>query len=214
MSLSPVFFSQLAIQGDGLYARVLSRDDLHLRPERLSRAAARRLRAGIAALESWIRRVLLLMALTLEPDLAPSGRPWVKIHRPRRATHLPLSRSPLRIFPADTPFNPDLFSALRRGGGFDRRPVWAAPLLARLAALKAIIDAPEARARRLAFHIARKRPGLLIPPPYRGPSSGRLFGTEAGALHDGLGQAIMEQTRARPPPLGPAPRAGPRIRAL
>jgi len=216
MSLTPAFCSHLAVQGAALHARVLSRDDGHLAPERLSAAAAGRMRAGIAALESWLRRVLLLMALAMEPDIAPAPRPWVKI----RCRRLRRPWRGLRVFTGHGGLpSRDPFAALarRRAGRYrpgGRHPVPAAPLLARLAQLRALVDAPEARARRLAFHIARRRPGPLMAPRYRGPASGRLFGTEAGALHDGLGAAITERSRARPPPLGPAIRAGPRLRQL
>jgi len=210
MSLGPDFFQHLAAQGAALHARVLSRDDAHLRPDRLSKAAAGRLRSGIAALESWLRRVILLMALVLEPGLVANGRPWTRTHRIR------LGRRPagLRIFkdsrwPGQRPFPA---RGDTRGDG--PRAVWAAPLLARLAALKALLDAPEARARRLAFHLARRKPGPLRARPCRGAASGRPFSTEAGTLHDAMAAAIWERSRARPPPLGPAIRAGPRIRSL
>ncbi|MEM7766351.1 MAG: hypothetical protein AAF253_02560 [Pseudomonadota bacterium] len=214
MSLGPDFFHHLAIQGDALYARVLSRDDAQLVPTRLTQAAAARLRAGIAALESWLRRVLLLMALTLEPGLQPRAQPWVKTHRPR----LSPPHTTLRIFPRGDAPSRDQFDRLHGRYAarepFSNGPVWAAPLLARLGALKALIDAPEARAKRLAFHLARRTPGCLQAPTYRGRTSGQRFGTEASTLFDAMGAAICERSRARPPPLGPAPRAGPRIRAL
>jgi len=212
MSFSPAFFSHLASQGAALHARVLSRDDAHLRPERVPRAVAARLRAGIAALESWLRRVLILMALSLEPGLKPAAGPWIKTYRPRRlAGHRP----GLRIFLRRSAPDPGALAALPdRARVQQHGPVQAAPLLARLAALRALVDAPEARAQRLAFHIARRRPGRLVAPPDRAAFPRRLFGTEAGALHDAMAQAICEHSRARPPPLGPAPCAGPRIRSL
>jgi len=195
-----------------LHAAVIGRDDVYLGPDRVSRAAAARLRAGIAALESWLRRVLILMALQIEPDLVPP-RPYAKTRRPRRLGPL---RPRFRVFlpgaPPDLAARERLRKAGRRAGPGGR--VWTGPLLARLAALRALVEAPEARARRLAWHLARRRPGRLTPPAYRGPASGRLFGTETGALHDGLYQAICERSRARPPPLGPAARLGPRLRQL
>ena len=93
-------------------------------------------------------------------------------------------------------------------------PVQAAPLLARLSALKALLDAPDARARRLAFHLARRRPGPIIPPCLNQPGVPRRYGTELSAIYDALAQAIWTAGRARPPPLGPAPKLGPRIRRL
>ncbi|MEL6387759.1 MAG: hypothetical protein AAFR00_10435, partial [Pseudomonadota bacterium] len=88
------------------------------------------------------------------------------------------------------------------------------PLLGRLAALKALVDAPARRARRLAFYLARRRPGLLLAPVYRGPASGRVLGRDPAAVFEGMAAAITERSRARPPPLGPAPHPGPRLRWL
>ncbi|MEM7768684.1 MAG: hypothetical protein AAF253_14560 [Pseudomonadota bacterium] len=213
MTHSATLFDHLQTHGDRLHARVLARDDLQLAPWRLSRAAAARLRAGIAALESWLRRVLLLLALELEPTLTPRQTPYNPVHRP---CTVPRRASRLRVFPADAATDPHRFDALRRRGRpwSNGRPVHAAPLLSRLARLKALVDAPQARARRLAFHIARRRPGPLFVPAYHGPPSGRTFGPEISAVHAGLAAAIVERSRARPPPLGPALRLGPRARWL
>ncbi|MEL6210640.1 MAG: hypothetical protein AAFR44_10765, partial [Pseudomonadota bacterium] len=110
MSLGSAFFHHFATQGDALYARVLSRDDAQLVPARLTQAAAARLRAGIAALESWLRRVLILLALHLEPDL-PAGRPYAKVHRPRRF----VLRGPVfRIFPSGRELDIAARDAFRR----------------------------------------------------------------------------------------------------
>lgn len=201
-----------------MHARVLSRDDGHLAPETLTRAAAARLRSGIRALEAWLRRVILCLALQLEPTLQPDRSEYVKLDRPRR---LAPPRPRLRMF-ADGRL---LFAGERfpRGGlpasgpraGLARPDtIWAAPLLARLAALRPLIEAPDARARRLAFHLARRRPGPLPVPGARGAVRPRQFGTEASALYDALAPAILMASRARPPPIGPRPRAGPRIRLI
>jgi len=87
-------------------------------------------------------------------------------------------------------------------------------LLARLAALKKLVDAPEARARRLAFHLARRRPGPVLAPVFAGRSRGQPFTTETSAVFEALPTAIIAASRSRPPPLGPRPRAGPRARWL
>ena len=177
-----------------LHAKVLSRDECHLTPRRISRAAGARLRAGIAA---------------LEPSLSPDQSEYVRTHRPRlrRGT-----ARPFRIFRTGHTFagiNPGFSREIL----LHRGPVEAAPLLARLSALKALIEAPEQRARRLAFHLARKRPGPLFPQLDRRRVP-RRYGTELSALYTALGAAVTEASRARPPPLGPRPRAGPRIRQL
>jgi len=64
-------FETLRFQGLLLHGRVLARDHLQLVPDRISRAASARARAGIRILESWLRRLLILMALALEPGLKP-----------------------------------------------------------------------------------------------------------------------------------------------
>ncbi|MEM0986116.1 MAG: hypothetical protein AAGJ32_07710, partial [Pseudomonadota bacterium] len=69
--------------GEQLYTRVLGRDDLHLAPDFLTRAAAARLKAGIAMLESWIRRVLILLALEIEPTLSNDDHPHIRYYRER-----------------------------------------------------------------------------------------------------------------------------------
>ena len=228
MALTPALLDTFRTHGAALHSAISAGGDAHLAPVRLSGAATGRLRAGIAALESWLRRVLILLALELEPALQP-GRPYAKYRRRRR---LAPRRHSLRIFPSGRPLDAATRDRLRRlprgrrwqagfgadlsgGAGSSGQPsVWAAPLLARLSALRDLVEAPEARARRLAWHLARRRPGRFRAPRYTGPRSGRLFGTETGALHDGLGHAIFEASRARPPPLGPATRLGPRLRQL
>ncbi|MEM0985350.1 MAG: hypothetical protein AAGJ32_03810 [Pseudomonadota bacterium] len=207
--------------GEQLYTRVIGRDDLHLAPDFLTRAAAARLKAGIAMLESWIRRALILLALEIEPTLSNDDHPHIRYYRERKLSSPTHS---LRIFPSGAPFDRTRFEALKAAARAKSQtypghhqpsgPIDSGPLLSRLAALKALIDDPAARARRLAYHLARRRPGLLRAPPYRGPHSGQQFGTEPGALHDSFAVAILEQSRARPPPLGRAPNNSPRIRQL
>ena len=91
-------------------------------------------------------------------------------------------------------------------------PVPARGLLQRLSALKAILDNPEPRARRLAWSLARNRPGILL--AAQGRAVPARWGTEPSALYTAMGFAISQTSRAPPPPLGPRPRAGPRIRRI
>lgn len=212
MSDRPAFFELLCQQAGQLHARILSRDDMQLKPALISKAAARRLKAGLRALEAYLRRVLLLMALEMEPDLAAQNR--------ASPIYLAASRS--------TRGRPGLI-LFRQTRDMDRRPgpancrdlppngqqlLPAAPLLARLAALRALIEAPWPRARRLAWTLARRRAGL-VPAPGRGPGDvPARFGTQVSALYRAMGPAILAASRARPPPLGPKPRPPPRIRAI
>lgn len=199
-------------QAGALHARVLSRDDMQLAPRLISRAAARRLKSGLRALEAYLRRVLLLIALQMEPGLIPDETTPVAGPRPRRFR---LSRSDLRIFPSAREWSgTEPFAPGRRGFAPRGLAVPAAPYLSRLAALGRLIDAPEARARRLAWVLARRRVGL-VRAPGRGPGDVPLrYGTEVSALYRALAPAILNASRARPPPLGPKPKPPPRIRVL
>lgn len=213
MHFTPALFNHVQRQGGGLYAQVLSRDNLHLAPALLSRAAAQRLRAGLRALEAFVRRLFILLALSLEPGLKPDLR-----ERPLRAQS-GKSRAQshsFRIFQGETALPdhwPDHWPDPARDW-LPTNPIHSAPLLVRLSALKALLDAPEVRARRLAFHMARHRPGLIIPPGSDHTGVPRRYGTEASAIYQAMAQAIYTAGRARPPPLDPVPRPGPRIRRL
>ena len=214
MSLSPAFFAHAAEHASRLALQVLAQDSLHLSPTLIRPAIARRLRAGLRALQAYLRRFLILLALSLEPALRPAC-----CARPRRMRQ-PSKRTPavgLRMFTGETAF-PDTWS---NGDGFggDRsrqsdQPILAAPLLARLFELCRLIEDPQARARRLAFHLARRRPGPLLAPDLATSRMPARFGTEISALYAGFASAIARLSQARPPPHGPLPILPPRIRAV
>ena len=213
MSLTPAFFAHARQQGDLLASAVLARDNLQLGPAFISQAAARRLKAGLRAVEAYLRRFLLLLALSLEAGLPRTVRTYIVRARAVRSGR----PSPgFRVLTGERDVPEELrewgacFPALSPGS----EPVQAAPLLARLAALRALLNAPNARARRLAFHLARRRPGLLLAPDHTDAHLPRRFGTEVSMLYAGLSPAILAASRARPPPLGACPRVGPRIRAV
>lgn len=196
--------------GLGLLARVRARDDLHLGPALLSPAAARRVGAGLMAVAAYLRRLIIMLALQMEAGLAPHTRPYVKTGRAPRAD---LNRDGLRLFMSGQAFPAhaawiDMAPSHRSG------PQCAAPFLARLRVFEALLKAPQARARRLAFYLARRRPGPIAPPGFGRPGLPPRYGTEVSAIYHGLGVAILQAGRARPPPLGPTLRAGPRIRPL
>ena len=197
-----------------LCARVTVRDNLHLSPDLLSRSVARRLRQGLRHLEAFVRRLLILLALALEPGLQPTLRvaPMVR----RDAKKKPKTSNRFRVYPLDlaSPDWPDLSAALRTRGEGPGGPVPAAPLLARLSALRALIDAPQARARRLAYMLARKRPGLLLAPDLGREAVPPRLGTEIFSIYRAMGREITVRSRARPPPLPPVPRRPPRVRLL
>ncbi|MEO0983878.1 MAG: hypothetical protein AAFX03_14640, partial [Pseudomonadota bacterium] len=70
--------------GTALWSNVLTRDDAHLAPKIITKAAAKRLRRGIRALEAFVRRVLILLALELEPGLKPSDKEPCDYRYPKR----------------------------------------------------------------------------------------------------------------------------------
>ncbi|MEO0983092.1 MAG: hypothetical protein AAFX03_10620, partial [Pseudomonadota bacterium] len=70
--------------GIALWSNVLTRDDAHLAPKVITKAAAKRLRRGIRALEAFVRRVLILLALELEPGLKPSDKEPCGYRYPKR----------------------------------------------------------------------------------------------------------------------------------
>jgi hypothetical protein len=72
-SLTPHIFA--LAQAVQLHARVIGRSELLGRPEFVIKAVAARLRTGVRALEAFLRRVLILMALEMEPDLVFVPRP-------------------------------------------------------------------------------------------------------------------------------------------
>jgi hypothetical protein len=94
------------------------------------------------------------------------------------------------------------------------RMIPAGPLIAHFHYLKMLLEQPEKRARHLAFQLARRRPGLVIPPGLNQKGVPNRYGTEVSALNDAMAQGIWNASRARPPPIGPVPRPPPRIQRL
>lgn len=193
-------------------AKILARDGLHLSPRYVSRAAALRLKQGIAALEAYLRRLLFLLALQIEHGLKPDTQERVIYARRSRKNH---RRTGFRALPfSGIDFDFSTFSENAEWGTRQAaKPVRLGPLLQRLKNVRALLADPVARARRLAFHLSRKQPGPLLAPGASGMVRGR-DGTEFAATYRALAQAIGEASRARPPPLGPVLRARPRIRTL
>ncbi|MEM8617268.1 MAG: hypothetical protein AAGF20_10075 [Pseudomonadota bacterium] len=191
---------------EGLATKVLVRDSLHLKPPLISRAAAQRFRAGLRALEAFLRRLFVLMALEMADQLSPRANgatvlqgdaaPASKVKR----TTARLAQPTFRIFIPDA-VEVD-WSSIRPGPAHAPRCKWdrplrieSFPLLARLAYLKSLLDAPEARARRLAHFLLRKK--LTLFPVHRLPAR---YGTEISACYAGLGAAISTARLARSPP--------------
>jgi hypothetical protein len=93
------------------------------------------------------------------------------------------------------------------------KPVAMARLFQRLDLVSAISKAPLARARRLAFYLARNREGpILAPDPRRRPPS--YWNTDARATFDALAHNIITRSKARPPPMAPVRNCWPTITRL
>lgn len=213
MEIRAGFLERAARFGRTRVDTLMARDNLHLRPQMLCPGAARRIRRGLRQVEAYLKRLILLMALHMEPGL-PADRQRA---RDRRARGTGAKRPALSVFSRPCEPGRPLVSRrrlertrpqARRGG-----PVAARALVKRLALLRALLDDPGPRARRLAWYLARRRPGWLAAPDGPKGRAGR-FDTEMSAIFDAMKALAESASRARPAPRGPAPRPPPRIRAL
>jgi hypothetical protein len=217
-SLAPFVFA--LTQAVQLHARVIAQSGLLGRPEFVRKAVAARLRAGVRALEAFLRRILILMALDIERDLVCVWQPENLARA--KARKVPRLKKPVfRIYAM--PDRPYSFDFEQKFGAFcvpcasdihshaAILPPVTVPIarwLERLDYLHAIANDPINKARRLAFSLARSRHGLLMAPPGH-PRVMRGRGTEATAIYDAMAFQIMAKSRSRPPPL-PPPRRGPK----
>lgn len=213
-SLAPFIFA--LSQASQLRARVIGASELMGRPAFVRKAVAARLRQGVRALEAFLRRILILMALDIEPDLVAQIQPENLARAKGRKVRA--RKVFLRIFP--TPNGAHTFDFKQRFGApcASGLPSHAAALppvtvpighwLQQLDYLQTIITDPIARARRLAFTLARSRHGLLMA-PHQHPRVMRGCGTEPNAIYDAMAFQIMQKSRSRPPPL-PPPRRWPK----
>jgi hypothetical protein len=164
---------------------------------------AQRLRAGLRLVGAYLRRLLLLLALEIEPTLVVTHQPLKRPHGRKTAR-----RASLVVFPQDDALPEDLFSKpagpqpRAYADGQQTRQVSLKHLLATLDALAAILADPLPRARRLALHIGRSRPGVILPPATVEHIPNR-FGTTISAAYDAMGLSIQQASRNRPPPLPP-----------
>jgi hypothetical protein len=92
-------------------------------------------------------------------------------------------------------------------------PVDMANLYAQLDFLSKIAANPAAKAKRLAFHLARSQQGIVIPPEGPQRIAGR-WGTQVSASYNAMAGSIMTVSRSRPPPLPPPRTHWPTITAF
>jgi hypothetical protein len=202
-----------------LLAQVTGRDGLDMRPVEVRPAVIGRLAAGVRVLASFVRRLLVLMALSMEHGLVdridrakPLARPHGRgsacavrfvLLEPRLARVSAADRAVVCWF--DLASQP---SQARRVA-----PPSPARLYRLLDVLATIVANPEPRALRLAFHLARRRDGPILPPAGPARIAG-CWGTQVCASHDAMAEAILSSSRVRPPPLPPPRRAGPTLTSL
>jgi hypothetical protein len=200
-------FSFLIATAQRLVDVVRTRDNLHLRPATARKSVAARLVSGLGVLRAFLRRLVILIALELEWGLCDKRGLWQR--RCDRKSGVPVTRPSLTYFDAgkDSPWRNGeglhVTTKSETGDGYTTPvPVTLAKLYAQLDFLAQIAANPLAKAKRLAFYLARTRPGILMTP--KGPE--RLagwWGTEVSATYDAIGASVMIKSRSRPPPLPP-----------
>jgi hypothetical protein len=171
--------------------------------------------------------VLLVLALALEPMLVDRRRPMRRPHGRKTLARPPrfvvLAR-PCAFSMVDDAV-PDRLALLARRHAGGRDPAKAArgtdsPALVPLAGLHRRLDLvaaiaadPLRRARRLALHLARSRPGrILAPDPTLRPRG--AWNTQAALSFSALAHDIEERSRSRPPPLQAPRRHWPSVTVL
>ena len=146
-----------------------------MRPKGLSQRLARRTRAQLKALEQILRRVIMLIAITMSEHITPTplARPRIRLLdairlaplRAKRAPRPSRPRPPMLDAPCCATGDVD-FSALPKGK--PRKHINLRKLIKRIRTLQAVLENPEPMARRLATHYARLRrlhTKLPTPPP-------------------------------------------------
>lgn len=178
--------------------------NLHLRPETITRTLHARVLAKLKVIETLLRRLILLLAMTLE--LAPVRRRAAPlpdgvedVTASFRAHLPPQCRMVLMPSPSGTPANISGVKTIRQSG-----PVLAMPLLRRAAGLLRIMKQPEAAARRMARLTERmKTRGEAR--PYCLPLAGRhRLRPELALLAGAIRLKVNAELAAWPVPVKPA----------
>jgi hypothetical protein len=212
-------FTRLIAVAQSLAAMVNTRDDLHLRPAIARKSVAGRLVSGLIVLKTFLRRLIILMALDLEWGLVDTRgaikRPHKRKSKPSCPFNLPLLDYS-KVSPWIKAVPPNFKPRVRSQNDYGTNPavfVDMARLYAYLTFLSKIADNPYPKAKRLAFHLARNRTGPIL----AGEGPKRIaghWGTEVRTYYDWLPALIIDQSRNRPPPLPPPRNHWPMITAL
>ena len=209
-------FAILLATVQSLVAAVNTRDDLHIRPPLASTAVAARLASGLRILRAFLRRLIILIALDMEWGLVDTRGEMKRSHG-RKSTSCSAK------FSLKGP-SAHKASPWRYGDGPQFKPAaqqgHSTPILvnmtklyAQLNYLAGIAANPIAKAKRLAFHLARTYEGTIIAPEGPKRIAGR-WGTEVRASFDAMAASIITKSRERPPPLKPLRTHWPTITAF
>jgi hypothetical protein len=215
--LSPFAFLIATVKS--LASAVSARDNVYLRPALARKAVAARLASGLRVLRAFLRRLIILIALDMEWTLVDARGEMKRPHGRKAASSSSagftlkgldtdraspwLNNEPAFLKPETTAtqaFNPPVQIDMTK-------------LYAQLDFLSKIAANPAAKAKRLAFHLARNYQGIIIAPEGPKRMAGR-WGTQVSASFDAMAAAIMTQSRTRPPPLPPPRTHWPMITAL
>ena len=208
-------FTFLIATVQSLVAAVTTRDNLHLRPAWACKAVAARLAGGLRVLRAFLRRLIILIALDLEWGLVDTRG---EMKRPHGRKSTSTSTPSLKGLDAAkvSPWLKSDGPQLKTDNGQAHNtpiPIDMAKLYAQLDFLAKIAANPIAKAKRLAFRLARTRQGIIMAPEGPQRIAGR-WGTQVRASFDAMGASIMTQSRNRPPPLKPLRNHWPTVTAL
>jgi hypothetical protein len=208
-------FAFLIATAQSLVDAVSARDNVYMRPAMARKAVAERLKSGLIVLRHFLRRLIILIALEFEWGLVDTRGPMKRPHKRKAKT---LSKFSLKCFDPDKP-SPWLnaagpqFKPIVRTGYQGPVEVDMAKLYAQLDFLAKIAADPKDKAKRFAFHLARRHHGFLMAPEGPKRIAGR-WGTEVRASYDAMAMAIITKSRERPPPLPPPRTHWPTVIAL
>ena len=209
-------FSMLIATAESLLAAVITRDDLHLRPPWARKAVAARLAGGMRVLRAFLRRLIILIALDLEWGLVdtrgamkrPHGRKLTSSSSGFSLGGLDADKVSLGL-DSDGPH----FKTSDKQDYNSPVPINMTNLYAQFDFLAKIAANPLAKAKRLAFHLARSREGIIMAPEGPKRIAGR-WGTQVSASFDAMAASIIMSSRNRPPPLPPPRTHWPTITAF
>jgi hypothetical protein len=209
-------FAFLIATAQSLVAAVTTRDNLHLRPSLARQAVAARLRSGMILLRAFLRRLIILMALEMEWHLVDTRGEMKRPHGRRRSK----STGGFTLQGLDAQgVSPWLNAAGPKFKTIDKQvrnprvEIDMAKLYAQLDYLAKLAANPTAKAKRMAFHLARTHEGIIMAPTGPKRIAGRWV-TQVRASYDGIAESIMTKSRNRPPPLPPPRNYWPTITAL